>query len=68
MKKLWELESIGVVSNEASVHDKFLDTIDKRDSRYEESLPWKKHHPLLPDNYEVAVSCLNCLEASEEKP
>ena len=59
MKKFWELESIGVLSNEASVHDKFLDTIHRRDSRYEVSLPWKEHHPLLPDNYEVAVSRLN---------
>ena len=56
MKKFWELESIGMLSNEASVHDKFLDTILKRDSRYEASLPWKEYHPFLPDNYEVAVS------------
>ena len=34
MKKFWELESIGVLANEASVHDKFLDTIHKRDGRY----------------------------------
>lgn len=59
MKKFWELESIGVVSKEASVHDKFSDTIYKRDSRYEASLPWKEYHPLLLDNYEVAVSRLN---------
>ena len=59
MKKFWELESIGVLANEASVHDKFLDTIHKRDGRYEVSLPWKEHYPLLPDNYEVAVSRLN---------
>ena len=50
MKKFWELESIGVISNEASVHDEFLDTIHKRDSRSEVSLPWKEHHSLLPDN------------------
>lgn len=41
MKKFWELESICVLSNEASVHDKFCDTIHKCDSRYEVSLPWK---------------------------
>ena len=58
-KTFWELESISVVSNESSVHDMFLDTIHKRDSRYEVSLPWKEHYPLLPDNYEVAVSRLN---------
>ena len=39
MKKFWELESIGMISNEASVHDKFLDTIHKRDSHHEVSLP-----------------------------
>ena len=59
MNKFWELDSIGVLPNEASVHDKFLDTIRKRDSRYEVSLPWKEHQLLLPDNYEVAVSRLN---------
>ena len=59
MNKFWELDSIGVLPNEASVHDKFLDTIRKRDSRYEVSLPWKEHQLLLSDNYEVAVSRLN---------
>ena len=70
MKKFWELESIGVLANEASVHDKFLDTIHKRDGRYEVSLLWKEHHHLLPDSYEVAVSHLNsvlkCLRRNPE--
>ena len=51
MKKFWEL-AFGVLANEASVHDKFLDTIHKRDDRYEVSLPWKEHHPLLPDAFQ----------------
>ena len=55
-----------MLSNEASVIDKFLDTIHKRDSRYEVSLPWKERHPLLPENYEVKVSRLNS-ESSDEK-
>ena len=38
MKKFWELESIGVLANEASVHDMFVDTIHKRDSRYQKYL------------------------------
>ena len=58
VKKFWELENIGVSPYEGSVHDKFLDTIRFRDGRYEVSLPWKTHHALLPDNYEVAVSRL----------
>ena len=36
-----------MLANEASVHDKFLDTIHKRDGRYEVSLPWKEHHPFM---------------------
>ena len=50
-----------MLSNEASVYDKFCDTIHKCDNRYEVSLPWKEHYPLLPDNYEVAVSRLNSI-------
>lgn len=51
MKKFWE-PAFGVLANEASVHDKFLDTIHKRDDRYEVSLPRKEHHPLLPDAFQ----------------
>ena len=58
VKRFWELESIGVSPYDGSVHDKFLDTIRFHDGRYEVSLPWKTHHALLPDNYEVAVSRL----------
>ena len=54
VKKFWELESIGVSPYKGSVHDK----IRFHDGRYEVSLPWKTHHALLPDNYEVAVSRL----------
>ena len=59
MKKFWELESIGVLPNEGTVHDKFLDTIRLHDGRYEVSLPWKEQHSLLPDNYALAVSRLS---------
>ena len=46
MKKVWELESIGVLPNEGTVHDKFLDTIRLHDGRYEVSLPRKEQHSL----------------------
>ena len=59
VKQFWELESIGVLPNEGTVHDKFLDSIHQVKGRYEVNLPWKEHHRLLPDNYEVAVSRLN---------
>ena len=59
VKQFWELESIRVLPNEGTVHDKFLDSIHQVEGRYEVNLPWKEHHRLLPDNYEVAISRLN---------
>ena len=63
MKKFWELESIGVLSNEASVHDKYMISM----IRFTSVIAAMKYlhrgiertSPFLPDNYEVAVSRLN---------
>ena len=56
--------------HEATVHDKFLDTIRWCDGRYEVSLTWKEQHTLLPDNYALAVSrlasVLKCLRGNPE--
>ena len=51
VKKFWELEAIGVSTQEETVHEKFLDTIHLNNGRYEVSLPWKEQHALLPDNH-----------------
>ena len=58
VKKFWELEAIGVSTQEETVHEKFLDTIHLNNGRYEVSLPWKEQHALLPDNHAQAVSRL----------
>ena len=58
LQRFWEIESIGVSLDEGSVHDKFLDTIKQRDGRYEVCLPWREQHPLLPDNFDLAMSRL----------
>ena len=58
MKKFWELEAIGVSTQEETVHEKFLDTIHLSNGRYEVSLPWREQHALLPDNHAQAVSRL----------
>ena len=50
-KKLWELEAIGVSTQEETVHEKFLDTIHLNNDRYGVSLPWKEQHALLLDKY-----------------
>ena len=58
VKNFWELEAIGVSTQEETVHEKFLDTIHLNNGRYEVSLPWKEQHALLPDNHAQAVSRL----------
>ena len=40
LKQFWELESLGITENEASVYDKFVQQIRFDGQRYEVSLPW----------------------------
>jgi hypothetical protein len=49
LKQFWELESLGITKNEASVYGKFVQQIRFDGQRYEVSLPWKEHHLPLPD-------------------
>ena len=58
LKKLWELEAIGLSTQEETVHEKFLDIIHLNNGRYEASPPWNEQHALLPHNYAQAVSRL----------
>ena len=58
LKQFWELESLGITKNEASVYDKFVQQIRFDGQRYEVSLPWKEHHPPLPDNFDLCCKRL----------
>ena len=58
LKKLWELEAIGVSTQEETVHEKSLDIIHLNNGRYEVSPPWNEQHALLPHNYAQVVSRL----------
>ena len=51
VKKLWELEAIGVSTEGETMDEKFLDTIHLSKGRYEVSLSWKEQHALLQDSY-----------------
>ena len=53
LKKFWELESFGISKDESPVYEKFLQQIRFDGQRYEVSLPWKEHHPPLPDHYDL---------------
>jgi hypothetical protein len=58
LKQFWELESLGITKNEASVYDKFVQQIRFDGRRYEVSLPWKEHHPPLPDYLDLCCKRL----------
>ena len=54
LKMFWELESLGIANEESSVYDKFIDTIDFRNGRYEVHLPWRDKYVILPNNYDLS--------------
>ena len=52
LEKFWDLESLGIRSNEVSTLENLDENIIVKNGHYEVSLPWKETHPDLPDNYE----------------
>ena len=61
LKKFWELESLGINSDESSVLENFDDEVSFQNGRYQVSLPWKQPHPILPDNYHLSKKRLHGL-------
>ena len=54
LTQFWELESLGIMQNEPSVHEVFKKSIAFQNGRYKVSLPWYPNQPLLPTNFELA--------------
>ena len=59
LNAFWELESFGVLNSEHFVYDKFQETVQFKDGRYEVALPWKDSHPPLPNNYQLSMNHFN---------
>ena len=69
LKAFWDLESIGIKSNESSVYQEFEKTITLKSNRYEVSLPWKQFYPELPDHYDLSLKrLLGLLKCLRETP
>ena len=69
LKRFWELESLGVTDDETSVYEKLAQQIQHDGRRYKVSLPWKEHHPLLPDHYDLCHKRLaNLLKRLRQTP
>ena len=56
LQSFWELESLGIHVPEETVHDRFMDSVTFKDGRYQVSLPWRKSHTPLPDNYQLSLN------------
>ncbi len=69
VKKFWELESLGIKSQEESVYSKFVEDTKFNRERYEVKLPWKEEHDVLPDNYKLSQTRLESqLRRLKQKP
>ena len=69
LKQFWEVESLGVTEDETSVYDHFVQQIKYDGQGYEVSLPWKEHHPPLPDHYDLCYKRLaNLLKRLRQTP
>lgn len=58
MNKFWDLEALGIKPGEQSVYEKFTEDIKCVNGRYEVKLPFKEHHDILHDNYNLAKTRL----------
>ena len=58
LHSFWDLETLGIKSQEGSVYDNFMRTISYEDGRYCVSLPWKDPNRVLPDNFNLCQARL----------
>ena len=54
LKKLWDLETIGIIQKEKSMHDHFIKSIHLNNERkYKTNLSFKENHPVLYNHFDV---------------
>ena len=58
MNRFWNLESLGIMTDESSVHQNFCNTITFKDDRYQVKLPWRDELTELCDNFELSKNRL----------
>lgn len=65
LQQFWDLEALGIRSDETSTLENFDESIVFKNGHYEVSLPWKETHRYFPDNYELSkkqlLGLLYCL-------
>lgn len=69
LRRFWELETLGIMKDEPSIYDKFVQQISFDGRRYQVSLPWRENHSPLPDNLELCHRRLdNLLRRLKQNP
>ena len=61
LQKFWDLETLGIQQQEASVQESFSQTIEFKEGRYQVQLPWKPTHRALPTNLQLCKKRLKSL-------
>ena len=61
LQAFWELESLGIVRSNKSVHDMSKENISYKEGRYEVSLQWKEVQDALLHNYVLSLRRLQGL-------
>ena len=67
VKKLWDLETLGIQRVDDEVYEEFKNSISFQEGRYSVKLPWKTGHPELPNNYAVSLHLLKTQVARLER-
>ena len=67
LKTFWDLDTVGIKEQEISVYDRFVDKIELRNGRYEVKLPLKETHPVIEDNYVLAVRRVKVFSISAQR-
>ena len=56
LKRSWDLETLGIIQKEESIHEHFIKSIHlNKERRYENKLPFKENHPILYDNFDLCA-------------
>ena len=48
------------------MYDKFQETVQFKNGRYEVALPWKDSHRIMPDNYQLSLNRLDGLRRLQQ--
>ena len=69
VEKFWEMETLGIRDKETSACDRCIEDIKVVNDRYEVRNPFKEDHPMIEDNYALALARLmNLKNKLDETP